>query len=724
MGTRNFLVLKTLLEFLHKSLLDRAMHGNMFGVIGSIWVFVWGYVFFLLGFITRFILRLQGDNQQIKSADIDDEFIEKEAGFHVQKDENEEESNKDSDVVMEKTALASSTNKYKFFSGKDVNGFLEEPKALSFTIQELYMGSNEFSAPDIQIFETQVSSDQDFPGKFSEGVVDLEDKGNDVVNGFCTGEALEKRQENEVSDLGEDEDPVLESSSSEEEVFHDPKQGNFPETELFPENSFGFSNGVESFSENYALASDAEPVPTILSDGSSRKDQDVDSITYEFSRESDGKDVSEGLKPETPPPAPAIDEGNGEGTAFSADHHNDSEDEYIELEPHKHSTQTSFESKYYFEEKHQEEEEEEKNSENDLDFVWEHGDVIEQLKWELKNARTGGLPTIYEEESDSESPKVEDNNINFKPMKIDLKFGYKDRMEEIQKVYRTYAEKMRKLDILNNQTMHAVGFMQLKDQGTKSKQPVQKASVPIVKSLLARKRLTAIAADPILKYAVTLHKDFELVYVGQVCLSWEILHWQQRKVQELLQYDDVKGSRQYNLVASEFQLFQVLLQRFVEDESFQGPRIQNYVKNRCVIRSLLQVPAIRDDSMKDKQYGMEGNGDSILCENLANIVVEAMFTFWGFLRKDDKIILNQRVGQKTVTDPADSKLLIEIWKDFHKKERKVKDIQRSGNCVVKKLQKHQEEGRLQHALFMAQVELRLISRVLNLVTVGWEYRNG
>jgi hypothetical protein len=34
---------------------------------------------------------------------------------------------------------------------------------------------------------------------------------------------------------------------------------------------------------------------------------------------------------------------------------------------------------------------------------------------------------------------------------------HKDQMNEIEKVYKSYAEKMRKLDILNYQTMHALG---------------------------------------------------------------------------------------------------------------------------------------------------------------------------------------------------------------------------------------------------------------------------
>uniref|UniRef100_A0A803R9H0 Uncharacterized protein n=1 Tax=Cannabis sativa TaxID=3483 RepID=A0A803R9H0_CANSA len=119
--------------------------------------------------------------------------------------------------------------------------------------------------------------------------------------------------------------------------------------------------------------------------------------------------------------------------------------------------------------------------------------------------------------------------------------------------------------------------------------------------------------------------------------------------------------------------------------------------------------------MKDKQYGMVGDGDSVFLENMANIILEAMLIFWDFLRKDNKTIINQKVSHKMEIGPADSKLLIDIQKDLHKKDRKVKDVQRSGNCVVKKFQKKQEQkGGLEQALFHAQVELRLIARVLNM----------
>lgn len=140
----------------------------------------------------------------------------------------------------------------------------------------------------------------------------------------------------------------------------------------------------------------------------------------------------------------------------------------------------------------------------------------------------------------------------------------------------------------------AEGFLQLKD-------PIQlglseKSSVSALKSLLLPNswpcKLRKIYADPTLKSINELQRDLEVVYVGQVCLSWEILHWQHRKAKELSEYDS-QGYRSYNHVAGEFQQFQVLVQRFTEDEKFKGPRIKNYCKNRGLVRSFLQVPTVK-----------------------------------------------------------------------------------------------------------------------------------
>ena len=85
--------------------------------------------------------------------------------------------------------------------------------------------------------------------------------------------------------------------------------------------------------------------------------------------------------------------------------------------------------------------------------------------------------------------------------------------------------------------------------------------------------------------------DLETVYVGQLCLSWEFLHWQYQRTREMV---DSRDDGSYDLAASEFQQLQVLIERFLEDEPFQGPRVVNYTSSRRRLRGLLlQIPLFR-----------------------------------------------------------------------------------------------------------------------------------
>lgn len=50
------------------------------------------------------------------------------------------------------------------------------------------------------------------------------------------------------------------------------------------------------------------------------------------------------------------------------------------------------------------------------------------------------------------------------------------------------------------------------------------------------------------------------------------------------------------------------------------------------------------------------------------------------------------------------------------KERRLKEIVRGGNCIVKKWKRvsEEEEGRLKNELLIAEVEMKLVSRVLSM----------
>lgn len=90
----------------------------------------------------------------------------------------------------------------------------------------------------------------------------------------------------------------------------------------------------------------------------------------------------------------------------------------------------------------------------------------------------------------------------------------------------------------------------------------------------------------------SLESDFEMVYVAQSCLSWEALHYQYTKVKSLADSTSQNNGVFPGNLHGEFQKFQVLLERFLEDESCGGKRIWNYVRGRFGLNSLLQVPQI------------------------------------------------------------------------------------------------------------------------------------
>lgn len=123
----------------------------------------------------------------------------------------------------------------------------------------------------------------------------------------------------------------------------------------------------------------------------------------------------------------------------------------------------------------------------------------------------------------------------------------------------------------------------------------QKSLLPTITSVLSQSLWTCSresGISPSDKFIKELQNDLEMVYVGQTCLSWEFLRWQFEKARQISD-SDLYQSHQYNQVAGEFQQFQVIMQRFIEDEAFQGPRLPNYVKTRSAFQNFLLVPVIR-----------------------------------------------------------------------------------------------------------------------------------
>ncbi|KAL6132455.1 hypothetical protein ACLB2K_064698 [Fragaria x ananassa] len=236
-----------------------------------------------------------------------------------------------------------------------------------------------------------------------------------------------------------------------------------------------------------------------------------------------------------------------------------------------------------------------------------------------------------------------------------------------------------------------------------------KSFAPAIKSFLSNLRLCRPKID-----CDTIHSELEKIYVGQLCLSWEFLQWQYEKALETAP----NQIHSYNEVAEELLQFRVLLQRFVEDEHFQGPRVENYVKSRNAMHKLLQVPEIREDRSKE---GKEGNE---VITDIVETLRESLRTMWRFIRADKNANITTACRKRSFPSGLDLELLGQVQADLRKKERMLKELKMSQNRIIKRFRKHEEEGDEDeesadhgHLSFFSQVDIKLVSRVLNMSTI-------
>ncbi|WRX20463.1 Protein of unknown function DUF1666 - like 4 [Theobroma cacao] len=123
--------------------------------------------------------------------------------------------------------------------------------------------------------------------------------------------------------------------------------------------------------------------------------------------------------------------------------------------------------------------------------------------------------------------------------------------------------------------------------------------------------------------------------------------------------------------------------------------------------------------MKDKRKARRKgrDDDAITSDMLVEIMEESIRIFWRFVRADkvaNIVIPQSRKGtQVEPLDPADLELLVEVQTSLQTKDRKLKDILRNGNCILRKFRKNREESPDQVLYFFSQVDLKLVARVLN-----------
>ncbi|CAH1424711.1 unnamed protein product [Lactuca virosa] len=213
------------------------------------------------------------------------------------------------------------------------------------------------------------------------------------------------------------------------------------------------------------------------------------------------------------------------------------------------------------------------------------------------------------------------------------------------------------------------------------------------------------------------YHELEAAYVAQICLTWEALNWNYNYFHQLRasRSDSDPGCPAY--IAQQFQQFQVLLQRYIENEPYEnGRRPVVYARMRSLAPKLLQVPEYRDsdEEKKDEYLGSRISSDSFLV-----IMEEAIKTFMSFLKadKENRFQIFARLfsikNPRTTVDPT---VLLLLKKVNHKKKLKLIDLRRSHKCLRKRRTK--QENAME--VLMALIDLKVVSRVLRTTDLSEE----
>ncbi|XP_057992646.1 uncharacterized protein LOC110648640 isoform X2 [Hevea brasiliensis] len=212
------------------------------------------------------------------------------------------------------------------------------------------------------------------------------------------------------------------------------------------------------------------------------------------------------------------------------------------------------------------------------------------------------------------------------------------------------------------------------------------------------------------------YHELEAAYVAQICLTWEALNWNYKNFhsKRASQRDFYPGCPGH--IAQQFQQFQVLLQRYIENEPYeQGRRPEVYARMRLLAPKLLLVPEYRDSEDDAKE---DGFGSRISSAAFLMIMEEGIRTFMNFLKADKQKpcqILTSffRRNLRGSVDPAFLQLMKKVNK---KKKMKLRDLRRARKCITKRKLKIEEETEI----MMGLIDLKVVSRVLRMSDISEE----
>ncbi|CAD5182762.1 unnamed protein product [Musa acuminata subsp. malaccensis] len=206
------------------------------------------------------------------------------------------------------------------------------------------------------------------------------------------------------------------------------------------------------------------------------------------------------------------------------------------------------------------------------------------------------------------------------------------------------------------------------------------------------------------------YQELEAAYVSQICLAWEALNWNYNNIRQRSATGDGERASCTVCVAQQFQQFQVLLQRFIENEPCErGRRPEVFARTRISAPKLLQVPEFREAD--------EGKEDVVSSTEFLAILVDAIRTFLSFLQADKENPCQMlRAFIKRKSSSVNSTLLHVLRRANKKKKMRLKDIMKRRRCLERKRSNGDEET----DVLMGLIDMKIVSRILRMPEISQE----
>ncbi|KAL5726133.1 hypothetical protein ACHQM5_009202 [Ranunculus cassubicifolius] len=267
--------------------------------------------------------------------------------------------------------------------------------------------------------------------------------------------------------------------------------------------------------------------------------------------------------------------------------------------------------------------------------------------------------------------------------------------------YQKYDEEMTFYDQISAQKLHETKLLNEVEVLPRS------ISQKIVEKITKRNK------KPYSEFQRNPYRELETAYVAQICLAWEALSSNYMNFLQILalQNDEYHGYPAH--IAQNFQQFQVLLQRFIENEPYEyGRRPEIYARIRVSSPKLLLVPELRgiDTKENDENEGWITNISSI---KFLGIMEDGIRTFMDFLKGDRE--KHCQILKAFIRRNNRSSLVDMLKKANKKKKKKIKDMSRVRKCLRKPRPRDEEMETL-----MGLIDLKVVSRVLKMSAINEE----